>query len=56
MFSLATLSQSGCTISAGFKILPYSKVGVGGGSEDAAAAAEVATRLLIAVVDTCGGT
>jgi len=36
MFSLATLSLSGCTISAGFKFLPCSKLGVGGGGEDAA--------------------
>jgi hypothetical protein len=38
-----------CTISTRFKILPCFNVDVGGGGEDAAVAAEAATRLLIAL-------
>jgi hypothetical protein len=49
VFSLAILFLLGYTISAGFKILPYSNVGVGDDGEDAAALAEAAIRLLIVV-------
>jgi hypothetical protein len=49
VFSLATPPLLGYTISARFKILPCSNVGVGGDDEDAAAAVEAATRLLIVV-------